>query len=162
MLNIVLTKGLWPTCISNTTCEQHDISIVLSPQWISYIPHSCRTCLHYQATNTSWQLLSLWPHVAWYQNANALSNVWWAITACGVPTLPVFSPFNHLGHISLIWINLNPNVDKKSHVQSSMICYFFYLFPNFKGTTAEVWKWISYLILYFIVNVITNPCWGWS
>ena len=34
-----------------------------------------------------------------------------------------------------------------------------YPFPNFKGTTFEVWEWISNFILHFMVDMITYPCW---
>ena len=37
-----------------------------------------------------------------------------------------------------------------------------YPFPNFNGTTVEVWEWISNLILHFIRNVITYPFWDQS
>ena len=33
------------------------------------------------------------------------------------------------------------------------------LFPNFNGSTTEVWEGISNFILHFIMDVITNPCW---
>ena len=35
-------------------------------------------------------------------------------------------------------------------------------FPNFNGTTIEVWEWISNVIPHFIMNVITDHCWDWS
>ena len=34
-----------------------------------------------------------------------------------------------------------------------------YSFPNFNGTTVEVWGWISNFIPDFIMGVITYPCW---
>ena len=34
-----------------------------------------------------------------------------------------------------------------------------YPFPNFNGTTVEVWEWISNFIPYFIEYVISYPCW---
>ena len=34
-----------------------------------------------------------------------------------------------------------------------------YPFPNFNGCTIEVWEWICNFILYFILDIITNPCW---
>ena len=32
-----------------------------------------------------------------------------------------------------------------------------YPFPNFNGSTVEVWEWISNFIPHFIVHVITYP-----
>ena len=32
-----------------------------------------------------------------------------------------------------------------------------YPFPNFNGATAEVWEWISNLILHLTMDVITYP-----
>ena len=37
-----------------------------------------------------------------------------------------------------------------------------YLFPNFSGTTVEVWQAISNFISHFIMDVIIYPCWGLS
>ena len=37
-----------------------------------------------------------------------------------------------------------------------------YPFPNFNGTTIEVWKWISNFIPHFPGEVITYPCWDQS
>ena len=34
-----------------------------------------------------------------------------------------------------------------------------YPFPNFNIEAVEVWEWISNSIPYFIVDVITYPCW---
>ena len=34
-----------------------------------------------------------------------------------------------------------------------------YPFPNFNGTTVEVWEWISNFIAHFTGHVITYPCW---
>ena len=34
-----------------------------------------------------------------------------------------------------------------------------YPFANFNGTTVEVWEWISNILLHFIMDVITYPCW---
>ena len=34
-----------------------------------------------------------------------------------------------------------------------------YLFPNFNDFTIEVWEWTSNYIPYFIMYVITYPCW---
>ena len=34
-----------------------------------------------------------------------------------------------------------------------------YPFPNFNSAVIEVWEWISNFIIYFIVHVITYPCW---
>ena len=33
-----------------------------------------------------------------------------------------------------------------------------YPFPNFNGSTVEVWEWISNFITHFIMDVITYPC----
>ena len=32
-----------------------------------------------------------------------------------------------------------------------------YQFPNFSGYTVEVWEWISNLVPYIIIDVITYP-----
>ena len=37
-----------------------------------------------------------------------------------------------------------------------------YPFPNFSGCTVEVWEWISKFIPYFIMDIITYPCWDLS
>ena len=34
-----------------------------------------------------------------------------------------------------------------------------YPFPNFNGTTVEVWEWISNFIPHFIMDIIAYPCW---
>ena len=34
-------------------------------------------------------------------------------------------------------------------------------FPNFNSCIVKVWKWINNFIPYFIMDVITYPCWGW-
>ena len=34
--------------------------------------------------------------------------------------------------------------------------------PNFNRKTGEVREWISNLIPYLTVHVITHPCWDWS
>ena len=34
-----------------------------------------------------------------------------------------------------------------------------YPFPNFNGTTMEVWEWIINFISHFTMDVITYPCW---
>ena len=34
-----------------------------------------------------------------------------------------------------------------------------YPFPNFNGSTVEVWEWISNFIPHFTGNVITYPYW---
>ena len=33
-----------------------------------------------------------------------------------------------------------------------------YSFPNANGCTIKVWEWINNFILYFIMDVINNPC----
>ena len=35
-------------------------------------------------------------------------------------------------------------------------------FPNFSGTTVEVWEWMSIFTPHFIMYVITYPCWDKS
>ena len=37
-----------------------------------------------------------------------------------------------------------------------------YPFPKFNGATVEVWEWMNNFILYFIMDVITYPCWDKS
>ena len=37
-----------------------------------------------------------------------------------------------------------------------------FLFPDFNGTTVEVWEWISNFIPHFTRHVITYPCLDWS
>ena len=37
---------------------------------------------------------------------------------------------------------------------------FIYLFPNFRGCTVEVWKWINNFIPHFTGHVLTYPCWN--
>ena len=37
-----------------------------------------------------------------------------------------------------------------------------YPFPNFNGGTVVVWEWLSNLIPYFIMDVITYPYWDLS
>ena len=37
-----------------------------------------------------------------------------------------------------------------------------YQFPNINGATIEVWEWLSYFILHFMIDVITYPIWGWN
>ena len=34
-----------------------------------------------------------------------------------------------------------------------------YPFPNFNGSTVEVWEWMSNFILHIIIDVTTYPCW---
>ena len=34
-----------------------------------------------------------------------------------------------------------------------------YPFPNFNGSTVEVWEWINNFITHFIIDVITYPGW---
>ena len=45
------------------------------------------------------------------------------------------------GPVLLVWINLNPSIDKLSHTQKS-VDEITYPFPNF-NCTVDVWEWIS-------------------
>ena len=36
-----------------------------------------------------------------------------------------------------------------------------YLILDFNGRIMEVWAWISYFILHYMINVITYPCWNY-
>ena len=43
------------------------------------------------------------------------------------------------------------------HMPSKVWDEITYPFPNFNGTTVEVWVWISNFILHFMMGVITYP-----
>ena len=44
-------------------------------------------------------------------------------------------------------------------ITASIVCGIAYPFPNFNGTTFEVWEWISNFTLNFTWHVITYACW---
>ena len=46
-----------------------------------------------------------------------------------------------------------------NHMPSKLWDEITYLFPNLKGCSVEDWEWISNFIPYFIMGVITYPCW---
>ena len=48
-----------------------------------------------------------------------------------------------------------------NHMPSTVWYEITYPFPNFNGSTVEVWKWLCNLIAHSIMNVITYPCWDW-
>ena len=54
-------------------------------------------------------------------------------------------------HGPIAWIS--------NHMASKVWGEIIYPFPNFNGTTVEVWEWISNFIPHFIMDVITYPCW---
>ena len=37
-----------------------------------------------------------------------------------------------------------------------------YPFSNFNVCTVDIWEWICNIILHFMINVITYPCWDYS
>ena len=65
----------------------------------------------------------------------------------------------HQGPLLLTWFNFDPKMDKYSYTQFGEITY---PFPNFNGTTVEVWKSISNYIAQFIMDVITYPKQGFK
>ena len=46
-----------------------------------------------------------------------------------------------------------------NYTNYKVLCEITYPFPNFNGTTVEVWEWISNFIPYFIGHVFTYRCW---
>ena len=76
-----------------------------------------------------------------------------------VTSLPIhgdsWGPFcSH--YLSLIWVWKNSQTPSKVWDEVT------YSFQNFNGCTVEVWEWLSNFIPYFIMDVITYPCWDWS
>ena len=63
--------------------------------------------------------------------------------------------YRFLVHILLTWINFNPCRDKQSHTQE-VWDEITYPSSNFSGCTIEIWEWISDVILYFIMDLITS------
>ena len=49
-----------------------------------------------------------------------------------------------------------------NYIYHNMWAEISYPFPNFNGTTVEVWEWIRNFSPYFTGHVITDPCWDWS
>ena len=37
-----------------------------------------------------------------------------------------------------------------------------YIFPNWNGSTLQVWEWINNFMPHFIMDVISYPCWYWN
>ena len=56
-----------------------------------------------------------------------------------------------LGSLTLIPALMN------KHIPSKMLDVITYPFPNFNGSTAEVWEWISNFIPHFIMDAIIHP-----
>ena len=46
-----------------------------------------------------------------------------------------------------------------NHLSSKMLDAINYPFPNFNGAAFVVWEWISNCTEYFIMDIITYPCW---
>ena len=44
------------------------------------------------------------------------------------------------------------------HMPSKVLDEMIYPFPNFNGTTVEVYEWISNFIRHFMMDVTTYPC----
>ena len=97
--------------------------------------------------------------------ATKFGFLWSMLTICGLSHLyPMLRSGFALWHIPpgphlLTWINLFP-----AWISNSMHCNMLdeitYPFPNFNGSTVEVWEWISNFILHFTGHVINYPCWG--
>ena len=68
---------------------------------------------------------------------------------------------NSWGHFSYDGFTLIP-VWISNHTASKVWYVIACPFLNFKGATNEVWEWISNIILHFMMDVITYPCWGWT
>ena len=56
----------------------------------------------------------------------------------------------------LTWLNFNPSLDQ--YMPNKVWDKISYPFPNFNGSTVEVWEWISNFILHILMDVITYPC----
>ena len=67
----------------------------------------------------------------------------------------------HQGTLLLTWINFIANMDKWSHARK-VGDEIHYPFPNFNGWTVGFLEWISNIIPYFIMDVITYPYWDKS
>ena len=61
------------------------------------------------------------------------------------------------GPLLLISTNLNPSMDKWLHAHRGV--KWNYLSIPKLHVTVDVWEWISNFIPYFIMGVITCPCW---
>ena len=46
-----------------------------------------------------------------------------------------------------------------NHMSSKAWDEITYPFPNINGCAIDVWKWIKYIVPYFIMDVITYTCW---
>ena len=91
-------------------------------------------------------LLVLWarcPVVHWY---HVVYVVCWAVVL-------ICWNYNRLTLIPT-WIT--------NHMLSKVWDEIIYQFPNFNGFTVEVWEWINNFIPYFLIGVITYPCWDWT
>ena len=65
------------------------------------------------------------------------------------------------GPLSLTWITFDTSMG--AWICNCIHCKMWdgitYPFPNFNGTTVEVWEWVSNFIPHFNAHVITYPWW---
>ena len=81
------------------------------------------------------------------------------VTPGGIGNLGHYWPWvMSCGLICLHWLTLIPACIS-NQAPSKIWDEITYSFPNFNGSTVEVWEWISYLTPQFIMGVLTYPCW---
>ena len=66
-------------------------------------------------------------------------------------------PFLH--GLTLISVRISNHI---IHMLSKVWDEITYSFPNFNGAAVEVWEWIINIIAYFIMDVVSYPCWNKS
>ena len=68
------------------------------------------------------------------------------------------SRFQNTGTPFLTWFNFNPRWIS-NHMTKKLWDEILYPFPNFNGTTVEVWEWIKSFIPHFMICAVTYLCW---